>query len=269
MAIEVFNRREIKYFLTSAQYAELIDRIGDRLTEDTNCVGQLYTISNLYCDTADDYLIRTSLLKPTYKEKLRIRSYGVPGKDDIVYVEMKKKVDGLVNKRRTAMKLAEAYDFVKTGHIDNIKSYMSSQVVGEIEYLMRYIDVFPKLYVAYNRHAMFAKDGSDLRITFDTNIRTRRTNLRLEAGDYGRQLITGDYWLMEVKAERGLPLWFVRTLSEMKLYPTSFSKYGSEYQRYILETKTEGRISPCLTPTLQTYLAPQVQPEQKLRLAVL
>ena len=112
-----------------------------------------YTISNIYFDTPDDYLIRTSLSKPKYKEKLRLRAYKVPNMDSKVFLEIKKKFKGVVNKRRTKLKLSEAYDFVESGIAPAPQSYINAQVLKEIEYFLKIYDLSPKLYLAYDRIA--------------------------------------------------------------------------------------------------------------------
>ncbi len=214
-----------------------------------------YTISNIYYDTLDNHLIRNSLSKPKYKEKLRLRAYGVPSVEDKVYLEIKKKFNGIVNKRRTKLVLDEAYEFVETGDKPELKSYMNKQVLNEIDYLIKLYNPVPKLYLAYDRKAFFGINNRDLRVTFDTNIRSRREELRLEAGDYGRYLLPEDIWLMEVKAEKTIPIWLSRMLSKHKLYKTSFSKYGTEYKNMILDN-IEGGSNQC--QCLTRYLVPQL-----------
>jgi SPX domain protein involved in polyphosphate accumulation len=248
MAIEVFNRRETKFLVDKDTYKDIQKELLKYMELDAyNKKHEFYTISNIYFDTKDNYLIRNSLAKPKYKEKLRLRAYGVPNEDEKVYLEIKKKVCGLVNKRRTTLRLKEAYDFVNTGIKPELKDYMNKQVINEIEYILKIYDLSPKLYLAYDRKAMFGKDNRDLRITFDTNIRTRREDLRLEFGDYGENLLDTDKWLMEVKAEKSIPLWLSKLLSEHKIVSTSFSKYGEEYQRMLITNRArKGEIDLCL-----------------------
>ncbi len=245
MAIEVFNRYENKYLLDEAAFRPFYDRLLEYMELDEyNKQHPFYSISNLYFDTKDDALIRRSLAKPKYKEKLRLRAYGVPKPEGKAYLELKKKVFGLVNKRRTALRLPEAYEFVRTGEAPEPKDYMNLQVVSEIHYFLQRYDLEPKTYLAYDRKALFAIDDRDLRITFDTNIRHRRTELRLEAGDHGEQLLPSGLWLMEVKAEKTIPLWLARLLSEHRMFRTSFSKYGNEYRKHAasMKIKTEDSI---------------------------
>ena len=233
MAIEVFNRFEHKYLLTEEEYKKALSVIRTHMDMDAyNKGGKPYSIANIYYDTPDDYLIRRSLEKPDYKEKLRLRAYGVPQPGDKVYFEIKKKYAGLVNKRRTALYLPEAYTFAETGKLPLRKEYMNGQVVSEISYFLHHYSVVPKVYIAYDRVAFFETGNPDLRISFDMNIRTRRYDLRLEAGDHGDLLPDQPYRLMEVKTALAKPLWLCELLTELSLRRQSYSKYGSEYQQH-------------------------------------
>lgn len=234
MATEVFNRYEHKYMLSDYQYAKIIGLLDEHMEPDAYNINRApYTIANIYYDTADDRLIRTSLESPPYKEKLRLRSYGVPKADSNVYLEIKKKYKGIVNKRRTTLKLGEAYFFAENGRLPQIKPYMNAQVVKEIEYFMQTYDLVPKLYLAYDRIAYFEKGNADLRISFDTNIRSRRYDLRLERGDYGAALLENGVHLMEIKTSLAKPLWLTHALSALNIKRVSFSKYGTEYKNMI------------------------------------
>lgn len=254
MAIEVFNRHESKFLIQKNIYEDIQEELLKYMELDKyNNADKLYTISNIYYDTKDNHMIRTSLSKPDYKEKLRIRAYGVPEANDRVYLEIKKKVCGMVNKRRTTLELQEAYDFVNKGKKPELKEYINAQVINEIEYILREYDLEPKLYIAYDRKAMFGIKSRDIRITFDTNIRTRRYDLGLEKGDYGEGLIEDDQWLMEVKAEKNIPLWLSQMLSKYKIYRTSFSKYGREYEEMLKSNmKLKGENNLCLNQYLVT-----------------
>ena len=200
MAIEVFNRHEQKYLLDADTFQKVLEVMDEHMMPDKyNVNREPYTISNIYFDTEDDYLIRTSLSKPKYKEKLRLRSYGVPNNDSNVFLEIKKKFNDIVNKRRTVLKLSEAYDFISSGKPPEIKEYMNKQVLKEIEYFLQIYHVKPKVYLAYDRIAYFEKGNDDLRISFDENIRTRRYDVALEDGDYGEKLLPDGVYLMEIK----------------------------------------------------------------------
>lgn len=236
MAIEVFSRYEKKYIVDREQVEWLRKKISEYMIVDKyNRDGKLYNIANIYYDTKEDSLVAKSIEKPLYKEKLRLRSYGVPDISDKVFLEIKKKYKGLVNKRRTRLELSEAYDLIENGVIPENKDYINPQVLKEIEYFLSMYDLEAKAYITYDRFAYFSKTDNDFRLTFDTNIRTRRENLRLEAGNYGTPLMGEDFWLMEVKSLYAFPLWFVKLLSDNSIYSNSFSKYGNEYKKYIKE----------------------------------
>lgn len=244
MAIEVFNRCEKKYLLTEKQYILLTERLAEHMNPDAyNVNGQLYKICNIYYDTSDDFLIRNSIEKPVYKEKLRLRSYGNPDVDKNVFLEIKKKHKGIVNKRRTSIRLKDAYEYLdnRLGKSEllsgegNKAQIINEQVLAEIDYFKSFYRLEPKVYISYDRQAFFAKDDNDFRVTFDTNIKTRRDNLRLELEDYGESLLLQGIYLMEVKALGAVPLWFAGLLSEFEIYPVSFSKYGTEYKKNLLK----------------------------------
>lgn len=232
MAIEVFNRSEYKYILDEEQFERMIDFISGYTSPDPyNKGGEVYTISNIYYDTENDDLIRNSLEKPLYKEKLRLRAYGVPKRGDKVYLELKKKFKGVVNKRRTALELGEAYSFAESRKIKSEKDYMNMQVVRELEYFLGIYRVVTKVYIAYDRLAFFGNYDENLRISFDMNIRTRRESLRLENGDFGKQLMPRGTYIMEIKDLYAMPLWLANELGERGIRRASFSKYGMEYRR--------------------------------------
>lgn len=230
MAIEVFNRHEQKYLLDADTFQKVLKVMDEHMMPDKyNVNHKPYTISNIYFDTEDDYLIRTSLSKPKYKEKLRLRSYGVPNNDCNVFLEIKKKFNDIVNKRRTVLKLSEAYNFISSGKPPELKEYMNKQVLKEIEYFLQVYNVKPKVYLAYDRIAYFEKGNDDLRISFDKNIRTRRYDVALEDGDYGEKLLPDGVYLMEVKTSKAMPLWLTDMLAKYDIKRRSFSKYGTEF----------------------------------------
>lgn len=264
MAIEVFSRYEKKYLLTEETYHWILERIGDYMDADKfNKGGKLYNIANIYYDTPDDALIRASIEKPVYKEKLRLRSYGVPGMEDKVFLEIKKKYKGLVNKRRTTLRLFEAYDLTERGIDPGDQPYINRQVLEEIKYFLRIYDLKPKVYLAYDRQAFFSKDDRDFRVTFDTNIRSRRTGVGLEKGNHGELLIDNAFWLMEVKSSEAVPVWFSSLLSEKEIFSTSFSKYGTEYKKTMQNAGSNVRKGEVICS--RQYLKQQVQSQRLTR----
>lgn len=222
----VFQRHEKKYLLKKEQYDRLMDPLLETLERDQY---GLHTIGSLYLDTEAYYLIGRSLDKPKYREKLRLRSYGVPGRDDTVFLELKKKLDGITYKRRTCMTLREAEAYLDCG----APPAGSGQILEEIDWFIGRYHPVPKVLLFYDRIALTDACGSGPRITFDTNIRWRTDNLRLSGGAYGAQLLAPGERLMEIKLNGAFPYWLSHLLSEEKIFPISFSKYGKVYQKYL------------------------------------
>lgn len=218
----VFNRIEKKYMLNKNQYQSLLKEIHSYMMPDEYG----YTsISNIYFDTDNFDLIRKSIDKPIYKEKFRLRSYGITTLDDSVYLEIKKKYKKIVNKRRIILSLKDFYE----------QTNNNPQIEKELHYAFSYYHLKPKMFIAYDRNAYYGKDNSGFRITFDKNIRYRIDDLKLEYGDEGILILPEGTCIMEIKSNLGYPLWFTKILSRLKIYPISFSKYGTAYQKYLKE----------------------------------
>ena len=236
MAISTFMRKEIKFMLSMEQYEALLGEIHKYMDPDQYCVGgKEYGIYNLYYDTPDDYLIRTSLEKPYYKEKIRLRSYFSPAApSDKVFLEIKKKVGGIVTKRRVTMTLEEsdAYLMQRKKPVD-LSKYLQKQIFSEMDVFLQNYPVVPKQYISYQRSAFFGKDDPDFRLTFDREITERRYDLSLASPSYGAQIIAPNQRLMEVKIANAMPLWLSQKLSELQIYKVSFSKYGTAYARHV------------------------------------
>ncbi|MBO5487027.1 MAG: polyphosphate polymerase domain-containing protein [Eubacterium sp.] len=195
---------------------------------DKDIYGQ-YTISNLYYDTPVYDLIRRSIEKPIYKEKFRVRSYGVPGPEDTIFAEIKKKYKGIVYKRRIADTYEEIQSFIKEQKV----LPTDRQIQKEIQWFLKMYEPKAKVYIGYDRIAYAGKDGEDIRVTFDEKIRYREKDLDLRAGDYGEPIVPDDWIIMEVKVPKAIPLWLVKVLSENQIYSNSFSKYGTCYQQFL------------------------------------
>lgn len=223
----VFRRHELKYMLTTEQKEEILKVMETYMSLDS--YGRT-TIRNLYFD-ADDYrLIRHSIEKPVYKEKLRIRSYQKAEPNSQVFVELKKKYKHVVYKRRISMKEKEAMKWL----CDRKAEHHELQISEEVEYFMEYYKTLhPTVFLSYEREAYYAKDGSDFRVTFDDNILCRETKLALREDVGGVPILEEGKVLMEIKCSGGIPLWMTHALTEERIYKTSFSKYGTFYINYI------------------------------------
>lgn len=216
-----FKRYELKYILTTEQYRSIKREMenymrGDKYGESDIC--------NLYCDTPDFLLARRSIERPFYKEKLRIRSYGVAKQNTDVFVEIKKKYDSVVYKRRIATDEQTAVGLLAGS------ATADSQIGREIAYFGKlYTGILPQMFISYRREAFYGKDDRDFRMTFDRSILWRTHDLSLSSGIYGQPVLPENAVLMEVKTAAAIPLWLVNILSKNKIYKSSFSKYGTAY----------------------------------------
>ena len=219
----VFKRYEIKYLMTRSQRDAVLKAMEPYMSIDA--YGHS-SIRNIYYDTPNFRLIRESLEKPVYKEKLRVRSYGPAASGDQVFVELKKKYQDVVYKRRISMPQMQA-----EACLDKRMCLPDSQIGQEIAYALAYYrELEPAVFLSYEREAFFERNGGDFRVTFDENIRYRQIELTLDSETWGKPILRPDQVLMELKTSGALPLWMVQTLSKQKIFKTSFSKYGAAYQ---------------------------------------
>jgi hypothetical protein len=224
-----FRRVEKKYMLDPAQYQAIREGMAPYMVPDQ--FGS-YTICNLYYDTDDYQIIRSSLEKPLYKEKLRLRSYGVPTSTSQVFLELKKKFDGVVYKRRSSLLYWEA-----RAYLNGSAPAGEDQISREIDYFRGSYHPTAKVFLSYDREAYAGTDNPELRLTFDTNLRWREEDLDLRSGVYGSPLLEPDQILMEIKIPGAAPVWLARLLSDTGAFPTTFSKYGLYYKTRILGEK--------------------------------
>lgn len=223
----VFQRYELKYLLTQEQKAVVLKAMKPYMELDQ--YGRT-TIRNVYFDTDNYRLIRRSIERPAYKEKIRVRSYCQSDDNSIVFVELKKKYDSLVYKRRQAVPQIQAIDWLQNEK--HLKE--QNQIVREIDYFLSYYEnLQPTIFLSYEREAYYSKAGDDFRVTFDDHILCRQEDLSLTSEVFGTSILEEGKVLMEIKCSGGIPLWMTKVLSEQKIYKTSFSKYGRAYETLI------------------------------------
>ena len=222
----IFKRFEKKYLLTKDQYERLLEKLQGKILEDAY---PHYRIYSLYFDDDSYSSIRKSIERPKYKEKLRLRSYGVPKQDKELFLELKKKFQGVVYKRRMSLSYKEAEDYL----FRNISPKEDSQIFQEIDYSRKKEALKPKVMIRYDRDAFMGKEDSEFRITFDQNIRGYTLKGSLDREEEGFPLLHKGEVLMEVKSSGALPLWFSQILSEEAIFMGNFSKYGNFYKTVI------------------------------------
>lgn len=229
----IFKRYEIKYMITTEQLAVIKEEFEKHMIADEHGVS---TICSLYFDTPSFQLIRRSLEHPVYKEKLRLRSYGVAHADTKVFVELKKKYKKVVYKRRVTLKEQDAMRYLLDGEINK-----HTQITNEIDYFRQfYPGLAPAMLLMYKREAYYARDDHEFRVTFDRDVLWRDYDLSLDKGIYGESILAPNLILMEVKTKDAIPLWMTKLLNDNHIYKKSFSKYGTAYQIKLKNQMKEG-----------------------------
>lgn len=237
MAIKIFKRYEKKYILNKEQYDIIKDVIKNYMSLDKYCLEKgKYTIYNIYFDNDRDDIIRSSINAEYYKEKIRVRSYELfSDSNKEIFFELKKKIGGIVSKRRIIIPFKEL-DCI----YNNTNSIFSdNQISNEISYFINTNNVKPKVFISYDREAYFSNTDKNFRVTFDSNIKSRRNNINFKNNEYDKILLDENKYLMEIKTSNSIPIWCVKLLSELKIYSTSYSKYGNEYKQEILNRRRD------------------------------
>ena len=219
----VFKRKEVKYLLTEAQLAALRPALETHMEPDAFAHS---SISNLYYDTPDFRMLRRSQEKPVYKEKLRLRSYGVPDEETQVFPEIKKKAEGIVYKRRVSMPYGDAIRY-----LSRRRPCEDGQIFQELNWmLISYGSLAPRIFLSYERDSWKGREDPSLRLTLDREILWRTEALDLRRGAWGEPLLEPNQVLMEVKISNAAPLWLAEALSENGIFPVSFSKCGRAFE---------------------------------------
>ena len=261
----VFKRKEIKYLLSREERDALLPILKAYMEPDAFAHS---SISNLYYDTPDFRMVRRSLEKPMYKEKLRLRSYGTPKDTSTVFPEIKKKAMGIVYKRRISLPYQKAVSFLSGQQIasgthdtppehldrthedshnapdskfDGTTQQIAStdmcdgttrQILHELDWMLAsYENLSPRVFLSYERDSYKGVSDPSLRLTLDQDILFRTDRLDLREGAFGEAILLPDQTLMEVKISNAAPLWLAQALSEIEIFPVSFSKYGRAYER--------------------------------------
>lgn len=228
MAETIFERKEIKYIITKDQYEKLLAALTGIMQADEFGVTR---ICNIYFDTPDFRLIRESIEKPLYKEKLRLRTYGVPDEDSRAFIELKKKYNKIVYKRREIMSYIDAMRFL----VNRERPREMTQILKEIDWVLDfYPGLAPAMDIFYDRQAFFCREDPRLRMTFDTNIAYRLDDLNLMCGSEGETLMDGNSYILELKLTDSMPLWLSAIMDRLAIYPGSYTKYGNAYKKVLI-----------------------------------
>ena len=224
--ITAMKRYELKYILTKEQTEAFKESLITHMKEDSY---GLTTIASLYYDTEDYRLIRSSIERTDYKEKIRLRSYGLAQDNSRVFLELKRKAEGIVYKRRIPTTEDDVDKFL------NYKTNICAdgQIAREIAYFRGYYDkLVPTCLIIYDRIAYY-DPNSDIRLTIDSNPRYRTSDLNLSTSMEGISLLSDGESILEIKVQDSMPLWLTKVLAQNNIYKTNFSKYGEAYKRIL------------------------------------
>lgn len=232
----IFKRYELKYLMTLQQKEKVLQAMEPYMSLDH--YGRT-TIRNIYYDTDTFRLVRNSMEHPVYKEKLRVRSYGFADRNDPVFIELKKKYQSIVYKRRLALPQYSASGWL----CGQEEIPLHTQIAAEIEYFCKYYQTLqPTVFLSYEREAFYSRCGDDFRVTFDENILSREEELTLNSDVWGQPLLPRGQVLMEIKTGGGIPLWMSHFLTKHKIFKTSYSKYGTAYQTMMIPNQEGGKL---------------------------
>lgn len=223
---DIFERVEIKYLLSEEKYNYFRSRVNEYMEDDEYGLSK---IASIYYDSENYDVIRQSMEKPRYKEKLRLRAYGAVDDDSKVFLELKKKYAGIVYKRRVALKYREALDYLNKG----LYPAGDSQILREIDYFIRFHNIKKATLVEYERIASYGRECKDIRITYDKNIRYSFNTYDFNAPGEVKDILKPGERLMEIKVPGAMPLWLSLILSDLQIYPVSYSKYGTASKRFL------------------------------------
>ena len=228
-----FERIEKKFRMTPEQYRQLLPVLESHMERDS--YGET-RVHNIFYDTPDLYLIRRSVERPLFKEKLRLRSYGIPTEESKVYVEIKRKLNGIGYKRRICVNFSDAKRLLKGESIDTGQPQIGKEI---LEFVRRYHPT-PAVCLSYLRYAMYGREDPHFRITIDRDLRYRTE--RPEAPDEDDMIPVmpdNDSWiLMEIKAMNAIPLWLTEEMSRLKIHQAPFSKIGTCYTLHLAGTQS-------------------------------
>lgn len=253
MPIEIFSRKEQKYLITRQQYEALVERISPYMRHDKYGIAGKYSVTSLYFENAQRSIYFETKNKLKYRQKLRLRVYDNTDLNGTAFFEVKQKHNKVVNKRRLVIPLAEAYRYLNDIE-DDLSLYHTSnlQVLREIDHFRKFYQLKPEMIVSYNRHAFHGIEDAELRITFDLDLKCRKTDLALENGPYGENFIDENLVVLEVKVNHSVPLWLTRSLQELNCEQRSASKFCTSTERLnernipsieLMETTTIGGLT--------------------------
>jgi len=219
--VKIITRQEVKYLISRASHDALLRDLANHLVPNKFFA---QTIHNVYFDNDTNDLILRSIEKKEFKDKLRLRAYHMDGELGNPLIELKKKYKGTSYKRRIKLTIEQARDLINGGALNH-----TGQIADEMRFLIARTGCTPKMYIGYDRASYDVVGHDDLRITFDSNVRCRTTNLDFAPNPADKNIIDADHYILEIKAADTFPLWLTDALTRNGIFPQSFSKYARAF----------------------------------------
>ncbi len=231
-----FERIEKKFWMTREQFEKLSECLVANMRKNEYGLSE---ICNIYYDTPDFSLIRNSIERPLFKEKIRLRSYGIPNDDTPVFVEIKKKLNGIGYKRRIKVPYCDALRLMKGNRVFSSQPQIENEI---LDFINRYHPE-PQVYLTYKRIALSGKEDSDFRVTIDTDLRYKLYDEQTPLSNDGNYIMDDSSMiLMEIKSSSAIPEWLLSEMSRLKIYQAPFSKIGTCYLKHIAPNTINGKI---------------------------
>lgn len=224
-----FNRFELKYLLPIEHAGEFKKAIKSFLHVDSFGEEGQYALTSLYYDTPDHRFYWEKIDGIKVRRKLRIRHYET--RDAItpetpVFVEIKKRIDRVIIKKRAKMPYKDAVNLCNEGIMPAKFDPKDKKTLEEVQSMFHTYPLRPTLITSYFRHALIGTHYDlGLRVTFDTNIRFRDHDLDLTSKNRGKFIIPPNIALMEIKANGAIPYWLTEMIGAHNIRLIRVSKY--------------------------------------------
>lgn len=225
------NRFEVKYLVRTDDVPGLAAEMADFTVPDTNAGnGRGYGVFSIYWDSPDWSFFWEKVEGHKSRRKLRFRRYL---DSDKVWLEIKQREDRTLQKKRLTLPIEEITRvFDPDGDGTSWDGAGQEPVATEALMMIHRFRLRPRIGVAYRRQALFGGFDPELRITFDSRIQYRATDL-----DISRPFRQGKYAMdprvsiLEIKYNNRAPVWLTKLIRRRELHIVRMSKYCSAVDR--------------------------------------
>lgn len=228
-AIRAFNRFELKYLVGRDQISAVRQDLADALEPDPHTADGSYGVWSLYYDTPQLQFYWEKIDGIRFRRKLRIRHYGGPNElasATPVFVEIKQRINRVTQKRRIRLPYLTALDLCERNVVPELDAHHEQVIAGEIASLLGTFDLQPSAITGYRRLAMVGREiDSGLRVTFDTYLRGRTTDLQLDSAVTTPSVLDPSVAIVEVKVNERVPYWLTEKIARHNMQLIRISKY--------------------------------------------